>query len=158
MGKLLGQAFLGLTFSAIAVLGADNSLGTWKLNVEKSTINPAPASQLKSLMQVREASDGGVKVTVTAERADGTKINSSVTVRYGSTAATVTGEGLAWDSVSVKQVNANTFTEERKKTGGSYRASARRVISNGGKTMTVTAKGIDADGKAFTSTLVSDKQ
>jgi len=42
--------------------------------------------------------------------------------------------------------------------GGKYKATARGVISADGKTMTVTSKGTDADGKAFTSTLVFDKQ
>jgi len=55
-------------------------------------------------------------------------------------------------------VNANTLTDERKKTGGPYKATGRTVVSNGGKTMTTTAKGTNADGKAFTQTFVFDKQ
>jgi hypothetical protein len=110
------------------------------------------------LTTVREASDGGVKVTTTGERSDGTKINTSYTAKYDGSASTVTGEGLLYDSISIKQVNANTLTDERKKTGGSYQATGRTVVSKGGKSLTVTTKGTNADGKAFTATFVLDKQ
>ena len=56
------------------------------------------------------------------------------------------------------QVNANTLTDERKKAGGSYKASGHTVISNGGKTMTTTTIGTNASGKEFTSTFVLEKQ
>jgi hypothetical protein len=155
--RLLNKAFLALAITTIAAFGADNSLGTWKLNVEKSKYTPAPFP-IKSLTTVREASDGGVKVTTTGERAIGAQINTSYTAKYDGTASTVTGTSVLYDSISIKQVNANTFTDERKKTGGSYQATGRTVIANGGKTMTVTTKGTNEDGKAFTSTLVFDKQ
>ena len=63
-----------------------------------------------------------------------------------------------YDMISVKQLNANTLTDERKKTGSSYKATGRTAISGGGKVMTTTTKGTNADGKEFTSTLVFDKQ
>ncbi len=143
--------------TAIAAFGADNSLGTWKLNVEKSTYTPAPFP-IKNLTSTREASDGGVKVTTTGEQANGTPINASYTAKYDGTASPVTGSGAPYDTISIRQVNANTFTDERKTTGGPYQATGRTVISNGGKSMTTTTKGTNADGKAFTSTLVFDKQ
>ena len=157
MGSLLRKALFALTITTIAAMGADNSLGTWKLSVEKSKYTPAPIP-IKSLTTVREASDGGVKVTTTGQRADGTEINTNYSAKYDGSASTVTGTGLLYDTISIRQVNANTFTDERKKTGGSYQATGRTVISNGGKSMTVTTKGTSAEGKAFTSTLVFEKQ
>ena len=47
------------------------------------------------------------------------------------------------------KVNVNTLTDERKKTGGPYKATGLVVISNGGKTMTTTIKGTNANGKEF---------
>ena len=61
-------------------------------------------------------------------------------------------------NVAIKQTNANTFTDERKKTGGPYKATGRTVISNGGKTLTTTTRGTNGQGKAFTSTFVFEKQ
>ena len=145
-----------LAITTIGALGADNSIGTWKLNMEKSKYTPAPMP-LKSLTITREAADGGVKVTHTGEQADGTKINASYTVKYDGKDVQVTGNA-PYDTIAIKQVNANTFTDERKKTGGSYRATGRNVVSSNGKTMTATSKGTNAAGQAFTSTFVYDKQ
>ena len=112
---------------------------------------------VKSLTITREASDGGVKVTTTGERTNG-PINATYTAKYDGTEVKVTGSNLTYDTIAIKQVNANTLTDERKKTGGPYKATGRTVVSNGGKTMTTTTKGTNADGKEFTSVLVFDKQ
>ena len=74
MRTVLAKAFVALAITAVGALGADNSLGTWKLNTEQSKFTPGP-SPVKSLTVAREASAGGVKVTITGERADGTPIN-----------------------------------------------------------------------------------
>jgi hypothetical protein len=156
MRIFLTKAFLALAITTVAAFGADNTIGTWKLNVEKSKYTPAPMP-LKSLTVTREASDGGVKVTATGDRTDGTAINGSYTAKYDGMDVQVTGN-LPYDTISIKEVNANTLTEARKKTGGPYQATSRIVVSNGGKTMTTTTKGTNADGKDFNSTLVFDKQ
>jgi hypothetical protein len=151
------KILLGLAIVTTVAFAADNSLGTWKLNVEKSKYNPGPVP-LKSLTVVREASDGGVKVTGTGERADGTPVNASYTTKYDGSPSSVSGSGLRYDTISIKQVNANTFTDERKNTGTAYKGTGRTVISNGGKTMTLSTKGTSPDGKPFAGTLVFDKQ
>ena len=156
MTRLLGKALPALAITTIIAFGADNTLGTWKLNVAKSTYTPG-RMPIKSLTVMREASDGGVKQTTTGERTDGTAVNASYTAKYDGKEVQVTGNG-PYDTIAFKQVNANTLTEERKKTGGSYKATSRIVVSNGGKTMTTTVKGTNADGKEFTQTFVFDKQ
>jgi hypothetical protein len=156
MRTFLTRALIALTIATIGAFAADNSIGTWKFNAEKSKYTPAPGP-VKSLTLTREAVDGGVKVTQTGERTDGTAINASYTAKYDGKDVPVTGNA-PYDTIAVKQVNANSLTDERKKTGGSYRASGHMVISGGGKTMTTTTKGTAADGKPFTSTYVFDKQ
>jgi hypothetical protein len=152
----LTKVFLALAITTGSAFGADNTIGTWKLNVEKSKYSPAPMP-VKDLSVTREASDGGVKVTTTGQQADGTAINASYTAKYDGKVVQVTGNA-PYDTISIKQVNANTLTDERKKTGGPYHATSRIVISNGEKTMTVTTKGTNTAGKKFTSTFVLDKQ
>jgi hypothetical protein len=141
----------------MVALGADNSLGTWKFSPEKSKYTPAP-TPLKNLTVTREASNGGVKVTNIGERTDGAKINAGYTAKYDGSPASVSGTGAPYDTISIKQVDANTLTDERKKTGGSYQATGRYVISDGGKIMTWTGKGTDPEGKPFTAVLVYEKQ
>jgi len=112
---------------------------------------------VKSLTITREAADGGVKHTTTGERADGTAASSIYTAKYDGKEVQVTGNA-PYDTIAIKQVNANTLTEERKKTGTPYKGTSRVVVSNGGKTMTTTVKGTNADGKEFTQSFVFDKQ
>src|ERR1017187_1136 len=117
MRKQLITVSLILAVAALAAFGADNTLGTWTLNIEKSKYTPAPMP-VKSLTITREASDGGVKVTTTGAQADGTAINASYTAKYDGKAVMITGNS-PYDLIAIKQVNANTFTDDRKKMGGS---------------------------------------
>jgi hypothetical protein len=156
MRTILTTSLIALAITTVAAFGADNTLGTWKLDVAKSKYTPAPMP-IKSLTVIREASDGGVKQTTNGERADGTALNSSYAAKYDGKDVQVSGNAQ-YDTIAIKQVNANTLTDERKKTGGPYKASGRTVVSNGGKTMTTTTKGTNADGKEFTQVLVFDKQ
>ena len=148
-----------LVVSAIATVAAfcaDNSIGTWKINIEKSKYTPAPWP-VKNLTAVREAAPGGVKVTSSGEQTDGTAINFSYTAKFDGSPATVEGNA-PYDSISVKQVNANTFTYTAKNSKTKYRASGRTVISSDGKTMTTRAKGTNPQGKPMTLLAVYDKQ
>ena len=154
MRNILVKLFTVLVITAMGAFGADESLGTWKLNMGKSKFNPT--APVKSLTTTREAAEGGVKLTTTGEQADGTKINSSYTAKYDGNAYPVTG--APWDTISIKQVDSNTLTTVTKKTDGKYKSTGRTVISKDGKTMTTTSKGINAEGKPFNSTMVWEKQ
>jgi hypothetical protein len=150
----LAALAIATTLSALVV---DNSIGTWKANVTASKYTPAPWP-VKSLTVVREAAPGGVRVTNTGERTDGTPIASTYTAMYDGTSTAVTGKGSPYDSIAIKQVDPNTFTYEAKSTTSKYHATGQTVISSDGKTMTTTATGTDADGNPMTLTLVYDKQ
>ncbi len=94
-----------------------------------------------------------------ARGVDGSAINSTYAAKDdGTLAARSQVKGAPYNTISIKQVDANTFTYEAKNTAGKYQASGRTVISKDGKTMTTTAKGTDADGKPMTLKLVYDKQ
>jgi hypothetical protein len=156
MRTILTKALIALAITTVAAFGADNTLGTWKLDVAQSKYTPAPFP-LKSLTVTREASDGGVKVTITGEQADGTAINATYTTKYDGKGVQVTGNS-PYDTIAVKQVNDNTLTDTRNQTVGRYHGTSSTVVSNGGKTMTTTTKGTNADGKEFNFVYVLDKQ
>jgi hypothetical protein len=148
---------VALTALAGGAFGADNTLGTWKLKPEKSK-PPAGQSRITSLTVVRETAAAGAKVTVTGEREDKSKINASYTATYDGKDVIVFGTGLPYDTLMIKQVDANTLTDVRTKKGGTYKGTGRFVVSKDGKTATLTTRGTGADGKPFTSTSVYDKQ
>jgi hypothetical protein len=155
LGLTLMVLAIGLTTTAFAA--DDNSVGTWKANVDKTKYSPSPWP-VKSVTTVREAAPGGIKVTNSGERTDGTPINTTYTAKYDGSPATVSGQGSPYDTVSLKQIDANTFTYDAKKSDGKYHAHGRLVVSADGKTMTLTVKGTDPNGKPLNMTLVYDKQ
>ncbi len=158
MRRLFCLALFALAITTtVSAWGADNSLGTWKADIAKSKYTPAPWP-VKSLSVTREAVPGGVKVTNSGMRTDGSAINASYTAKYDGSPSEVTGEGSPYDSISVKQGDANTFTYEARNSKTKYRANGRIVISGDGKTMTATASGVDAAGKPMTLKLVYEKQ
>src|SRR3984893_4891011 len=103
MKKVLSITFAMLAMANI-VLGADNTLGSWKYNAAKS--KPAAGlSPIKDLTVVRESTDGGVKISAKGERMDGSKIDTMTTAKYDGKEVEVMGTGLTWDTTAVKQVN-----------------------------------------------------
>jgi hypothetical protein len=156
MRNVVTKLVVGTAITAIGMFGADNSIGTWKRNVAKSKTTPPVTNPIKSLTIVNEASDGGIKVTVTGARQDGTPINSSSSIKYDGKEYPVTG--APWDTISMKQIDANSFTFEAKKTGGKYQVTGRTVISKDGKIMTTTTKGTNVEGQPSSGTAIYDKQ
>ena len=158
MRKIFSVALFALAITTtVFALGEDKSLGTWKADVAKCKYTPAPWP-VKSLTVTREAAPDGVKVSNTGMRTDGSAINSSYTAKYDGSPTAVTGEGAPYDSISIKQEDANKFSYEAKNSKNKYHANGRTEISRDGKTMTTEAKGTDADGKPMTLKIVYDKQ
>jgi hypothetical protein len=156
MRNVLLKVFTGIAMTSIGMFGADNSIGTWKRNIEKSKSTPPITNPITSLTIVLEAVDGGVKETVTGQRKDGTPINGGFTAKYDGKEYPVTG--APWDTISIKQIDANTFTSDTKKTGGKYHTTGRMVILKDGKTMTLTSKGTNAEGQPSTGKFIYEKQ
>ena len=156
MRRVLTLIFVVVATAAMT-WAADDTLGTWKFNAAKSK-TATGVSPIANLVVTREAADGGVKITAKGERADGSKIDTVTNAKYDGKNATVTGSGLTWDTVAIKQLNAKTLTEERTKQGGKYHTTVRTVVSSDGKTMTATIKGTGTDGKPTTAQTVFDKQ
>jgi hypothetical protein len=152
MRNILSKVFVGVAITTIAAFGADNSIGTWKLNEGRSKYNPRPPVA-QSHTSVREAADRGVTVRDTD---NGTPTNSTYTAKYDGKKYPVTN--APWDTVAIKQVDENRFTSNTTKAGGKYHSSNQTTISKDGRTMTTTAKGKDQDGRAFNNTFVYDRQ
>lgn len=151
--QIAPKLILGMAISAIVMLAADNSVGTWKFNPAKSK----NASQMKARTDVRESTpDGGIKVTRTEEPSQGVSSNATFSYKYDG--KDYPASGTRFDTISSKKVDANTWTWEVKKTGGKYHQTGKNVISKDGKTLTQTFKGTDADGKPVHGTNVYDKQ
>ena len=134
----------------------DNSIGTWKLNLAKSKRTPPSANSPTSLIMVNELADEGLNSTVTVQLKDGTAIHFGGPLRYDSKEYPLAG--APWDVYSFTAIDAHTCTFEDKKTGGKFHVLGRQVISDDGKTMTITSEGTDADGTPVAALQVYEKQ
>jgi hypothetical protein len=148
---------------ALGVVGApasirsaqtDPRVGSWKLNIEKSTFDPGPP--LKSDMRTYEAEGGGVKATFKLVSQTGDVRTSSYSAKYDGKDYPFRGTPN-FDTIAIKSVDASTQEVTLKKDGKVVQ-NQRIVFSQGGKVMTITAKGITASGQPLTNVLVFDKQ
>lgn len=145
---------LGMTVASLSAQGADPRVGTWKLNVSKSKFDPGPPPQ--SLTVKVEPAGKGEKVSNEGVAADGKAVKSGYTANFDGKDVPFTGSQIA-DTTSVKRINART-TERTDKKDGKVVMTLRRVVAQDGKTMTVTTKGTNADGKPTHNVLVFEKQ
>lgn len=147
-----------LVLSAGPLLAQDNAfVGTWKLNLAKSKFVPGPAP--KSLTRTVEAQGDGAKYTFEGVAADGKPLSFSFTVKYDGKDYPVTGSGMTAgaDSIGIRLLG-NNKAEATLKRGGKEVAKAEAEVSKDGKVSTVKTKGTTANGNAFHSESVYDKQ
>jgi hypothetical protein len=138
----------------VSAQSSDARVGTWKLNVAKSKYSPGPAP--KSLTVKVEASGQGEKVTTEGVNATGTPTMTQYTANFDGKDYPLTGSQNA-DKVSLKRIDART-TERTDKKGDTVVRTLTRVVSQDGKTMTVTEKGTNAQGQAMDNVVVWEKQ
>jgi hypothetical protein len=145
---------LGIAASRASGQAADPAVGTWTLNVAKSTYKPGPAP--KSLSVKIEAAGQGIKSTSDGVNADGSKTHSEYTANYDGKDYPLNGMADA-DTVSLKRMDANTTERTDKKAGKVVRTYTRKVAADG-KTMTATIKGTDEKGRAIDNTVVLERK
>jgi hypothetical protein len=142
-----------LLFPLSAAASEDLVLGTWVLNLEKSSYDPGPPP--RSQTRTYETVSEGIHATIVTVDAQGQSVTARYTARYDSLEYPLTGSA-AIDAIALKRVNARTaeatLTHARKRIG-----TARRVISEDGKTMTITFRGTDERGRQVVNVLVYER-
>jgi hypothetical protein len=132
-------------------------VGTWKLNLDKSKY---PAGQApKSL--TRTVSADGDTVTYKFERAgsDGAAVTYGFASKLDGKDGEITGTGAPYgaDHIAIKQLNSHMTSATLKK-GDKVVGTSSATVSHDGKTLTLTSKGTDANGKPVKSAAIYDKQ
>jgi hypothetical protein len=149
---LIVGAILALGTSAASA--ADAVIGTWKLNVAKSTFSPGPA--LKSQIRAYAESAQGIVLTIKTVAADGKESTTSLTFKDDGKPYAVSGNP-DFDTVSVKRVDAFSVNSTQTKAGVNV-GTGVRTVSKDGKTLTFAQKGTHADGVKYDDMLVYDRQ
>ena|SRR5229473_6038130 len=125
-------------------------VGTWKVNLVKSTFDgPPPMSDTRTF----QAYGDGVKATNEIVTADGTRMTVKYAARYDGKDYPSTGNPF-YDTIAVEFLDAHTLQNTLKKAGKVVQRSTV-VISNDGKVMTHTTTWNASGGHAV---LIYDKQ
>jgi hypothetical protein len=143
----------------VASLGAaqgEPRVGTWKLNLANSTFSPGPPPKTQTLT-FRAAGPYWMALLQGLD-ASGKPINpdmNNLAISFDGKdhpTATVNYDTTAW-----KRISADKYQVIRKKAGKIVLTSTN-VLSTDGKTMTITTKGVNADGQSIRNVRVYDKQ
>ena len=145
---------IGGTAVTLAADAADSVVGTWKLNLAKSTFSPGPAP--KSQMRAYVATADGIDMMYTGVAADGSAVNGKSTFKYDGKDYPITGSP-DFDVLSLKRVDATTIESTQKKAGKTTGMTVR-TVSGDGKVLTLKSKGTSAKGDAYDNVMVFDKQ
>lgn len=148
-----------ITLAAIvawsAGLTAQNEpfLGTWELNLAKSSITRGAPPQSESIANVAEP--GGFKSTLTSVTGRGTSVEIH---HYNFDGNFHQTEGGDPRELSFKRIDRRTIESDTRR-NGQITVNRRFVLSEDGKTMTVTASGTTGGGQKYTNdTRVYDRK
>jgi hypothetical protein len=138
----------------LAAQAPDPFVGTWKLNVTKSSFNPGPPPKEATLVIAQMGNK--MSSSLHMELGTGQKIAFEYTAPQDGTDTPVPGGGRV-DAVSEKRINVRTVARDDKKDGKVTRAQYT-VVSPDGKTLTLQIAAINAQGVAVNDVQVFDRQ
>jgi|SRR5665213_1569597 len=143
---------LVLAAASVMVAQSNPFVGTWKLDVASSKYNPGPAPQ----SQTRTWDDSGM-VMVNSIGATGKASSYGYTIKGdGKEYPTMGAIPNTAEKIISKKLDASTFEAKFWKAGKQVETTTF-AVSNGGKTLTIHAKGVSPAGD-FDNTMVWNKQ
>ncbi len=146
-------ALIVAVIGAAAAGGADPFTGVWKLNFEKSQLAP-PAP--RSVVGHVECDGRTISERVEVIDAEGRASTAFVKAAFDGEFYPLIGSPLA-DSVRYERIDERTIRGTSRK-DGKILVTELVVLSEDGRTMTVTYSGTDAQGTPVTGTSVFEKQ
>ena len=153
---LTTMVLLGLVVStALPQVGlAQTNLGTWKLNLAKSTYSPGPAPRSSTFIFQGEGQN--LKNTTEGIDAEGKPVKAVFIHIYDGKPYPTTGvPGI--DSSAYTRVDPNIVKFTRMNAGKVVQTGSH-VVSSDGKTLTVITSGTDASGREINNVAVYEKQ
>jgi hypothetical protein len=129
-------------------------VGTWTLNLEKSRLEGSGTEGIRATARA-EPDGAGLKATVEATTAQGQSVRYSYQITLDGRPTKVVGANF--DEIETRRVNDHTFTAICKK-DNQVVFTEHRAVSSDGHTITITRKGTNPQGQAYTATFVFEKQ
>ncbi len=134
----------------------DPWVGTWKVNLEKSTFDPGPKPTVPAEVKI-EPAPNGMKTTIDGVNPQGEKTHTETVAAFDGKDYPVKGGPNPDATSTLKRINARSF-ENQGKVGGKATVTTRIVISADGKTLTATQSGTNPQGQAVKNVIVAERQ
>jgi len=155
---LTGMTLLGLAFAAspqVALAQSDPLDGIWQMNLAKSNLT-GPLAGWKSMTLYFHGEGQNRRDTFVGIDAQGNPVSVLYMHIYDGQPRPTTGSSN-FDASAYTRVDAHTINTSRMKAGKLVQTDTG-VVSQDGKTLTVTGKGTDASGREYNDVVVLDKQ
>jgi hypothetical protein len=156
-------AVVVVMLAAVLVVGliartqsSDPWIGTWKVNLEKSTYSPGPKPTVAGTVKIEPSAGGGIKTTIDGTNPEGQPTHTESVGGFDGKDNPVTGAPAPMTN-ALKRVDDRTF-EVMGKVDGKPAVTTRVAVSADGKTITATQTGTNAQGQSINNVLVLDKQ
>ena len=148
-------ALAGLILFVFGAAWAENDprIGSWKLNTTKSSVSNGQMPQSETRTYAMEGTE--VMGSTEGVNAKGKPISSHYDASADGKERPLGNESSM--TISIKETGPGAYAGTIRK-DGKVQGTNTAVISARGKVFTFKNKGIDPDGKAYTSTMVYDKQ
>jgi hypothetical protein len=154
--SMLAVAAFVIVSATAQAQATDPWVGTWKVNLAKSTYSPGPAPKTAGTAKI-ESAPNGIKITIDGADAKGQPIHTESVSMFDGKDTPVDGAPALNTTEALKRIDGRTF-EAQGKVGGKPTVTTRVVVSADGKTMTATQTGQDIKGQPIKNVIVLDRQ
>ncbi|HEY1309120.1 MAG TPA: hypothetical protein VGF24_36515 [Vicinamibacterales bacterium] len=155
-------AVVASTAALVLVTGSSHAqssapwVGTWKVNLEKSTFSPGPKPTVAAEVKI-EPAPNGMKTTIDAVNPQGEKTHTETLAAFDGKDYPVKGGPNPNATSTLKRIDDRSF-ESQGKVSGKPTVTTRIVISKDGKTLTATQTGTNVQGQAVKNVIVAERQ
>jgi hypothetical protein len=157
--SLLVATLVIATAGVLAAQDDDPHLGTWRLNLEKSSFNPGPplAAQARTYQTVRDRYSGdGIRATVETIDADGNRTFGGYLAFFDGRGYPLTNDPTVL-TMTLIRVDRSTLVATLKR-GTTIVMTTRNEVSPDGHVMKLIERGAGEDGPPVYNVLVYDRQ
>ncbi len=137
----------------LAAAQPDPVVGVWKLNLARSRFNPGPAPRSQTRTYIE--TPNGIRVTIRSVDLNGRSATIEFPEKYDGKDYAVQGSDIA-DALAMVRIN-DYMAEATMKHGGMVVATARRLITDEGKTLVISFKDRSSE-RPVDNELVYEKQ
>jgi hypothetical protein len=134
----------------------DPWIGTWKVDLAKSTYSPGPKPTVAAMVKMAPAT-GGFTTTVDAGNPQGQPTHTETVGTFDNKDNPVKGAPAPNTTTAYKRIDGRTF-EAMQKVDGKATMTTRVLISADGKTLTATQTGKNTEGGVVNNVIVADLQ